>query len=68
MEKISQNTKHTNKTLKIDGIAYISALTTIRIPCHLDIALNGRRALNVLSDRKTFRFSFSSINNENTET
>ena len=29
MENMSQNTKQTNNTLKIDGIAYISAFTTI---------------------------------------
>lgn len=34
IEKISQNTRQTSRTLKIDGIAYIRALTTI---------YNGRR-------------------------
>lgn len=50
------------------GIAYMSALTTIRIPCHLEIARSGRSARNVLSDRNTFKFSFSSINKLNTDT
>lgn len=68
IEKINQNTKHTKRTLKMEGIAYIRALTTIRMPCHLDIARSGRRARNVRNDRRTRRFSFSSINNENTET
>lgn len=52
----------------MDGIAYMSALTTIRIPCQRDIALRGRKARNVLNERNTFKFSFSSINNENTDT
>lgn len=68
MEKINQNTKQTSNTLKMEGIAYISALTTIRIPCHRDMARKGRKARNVRNDRSTRRFSFSSINNENTET
>lgn len=68
IEKMSQNTKHTRSTLKMDGIAYIRALTTIRMPCHLDIARNGRNARKVRSDRRTFKFSFSSISNENTDT
>ena len=29
MENISQNTKHTKSTLKMDGMAYIRAFTTI---------------------------------------
>lgn len=68
IENINQNTKHTSNTLKILGIAYIRALTTIRIPCHREIALNGLSALNVLRDLKTFKFSFSSINKLNTDT
>lgn len=68
IENINQNTRHTNSTLKMLGIAYIKALTTILIPCHLDIARKGLRALNVLKDLKTFKFSFSSINKLNTET
>lgn len=65
---MSQKTKQTNKTLKMLGMAYIRAFTTIRIPCHRDIARNGRKARRVLSDLKTFKFSFSSINKLNTET
>jgi hypothetical protein len=52
----------------MEGIAYIKAFTTIRIPCHREIALNGRNARNVRKDLRTFKFSFSSISNENTET
>jgi hypothetical protein len=68
MENISQNTRHTNRTLKIDGMAYISALTTIRMPCHREMARNGRKARSVRNDRSTFKFSFSSMSKENTET
>lgn len=68
IENINQNTRHTNNTLKILGIAYIRAFTTIRIPCHRDIARNGLNARKVLNDLNTFRFSFSSINKLNTET
>lgn len=68
MEKISQKTRQTSNTLKIEGIAYMSALTTILIPCHLEIALSGRRARKVRRDLKTFKFSFSSISNEKTDT
>lgn len=68
MENINQNTKQTKRTLKMDGIAYINAFTTIRIPCHRDIARSGLNARNVLNDRKTFKFSFSSISNEITDT
>lgn len=68
MEKINQKTKQTRSTLKMEGIAYISALTTIRIPCQRDIARKGRNALNVRNDRNTFKFSFSSISNEKTDT
>lgn len=68
IEKMSQKTKHTNSTLKMDGMAYISAFTTIRMPCHREMARNGLRARNVLNERKTFKFSFSSINSENTDT
>lgn len=68
IEKISQKTRHTRSTLKIDGIAYINAFTTILMPCHRDIARSGRRARNVLSERSTFKFSFSSISNEKTDT
>lgn len=46
--KINQNIKHTSSTLKMDGIAWTSALTTTLIPCILDIALKGRNALSVL--------------------
>lgn len=45
---INQNIKHTNSTLKMEGIACTSALTTTLIPCILDIALKGRNALRVL--------------------
>lgn len=62
MEKINQKTRHTSSTLKILGMAYIKALTTILMPCHLLIALRGRRALSVRKERSTFKFSFSSIN------
>lgn len=68
MENMSQKTRHTSKTLKIEGIAYISALTTIRMPCQREIARSGRRARNVLKDRNTRKFSFSSMSNENIET
>lgn len=68
MEKINQNTKHTNNTLNILGIAYIRALTTMRIPCQRHIALSGRSALRVLKDLSTRRFSFSSIRRLNKET
>lgn len=52
----------------MEGIAYINAFTTIRIPCHRDIARSGRKARKVRNERKTRKFSFSSINKENTET
>lgn len=52
----------------MDGMAYIRAFTTIRIPCHRDIARSGRSALKVRKDLNTFKFSFSSMSNENTET
>lgn len=68
IEKINQNTKHTSSTLKMDGMAYISAFTTIRIPCQRDMARSGRNALNVRKDRNTFKFSFSSISSEKTDT
>ena len=81
MEKISQNTRQTSKTLKIEGIAYIKAFTTIWnkarliqvldpgtpfiidtfIPCHLEIALRGRKALNVLKDLRAVKFALPSI-------
>lgn len=38
------------------------------MPCHLEIALSGLRARNVLSDRNTLRFSFSSIKRLNMDT
>ena len=68
MEKMSQKTRQTRRTLKMLGIAYMRALTTIRIPCHLDIARNGRKARNVRSERNTFKFSFSSISKLKTDT
>lgn len=68
IEKINQNTKHTSSTLKMEGMAYIKAFTTILIPCHRDMARNGRKARKVRNDRSTLKFSFSSISNENTET
>lgn len=68
MENINQNTKQTNNTLKMLGIAYMSAFTTIRIPCHLEMALSGLNARKVLRDLNTFKFSFSSINKLNTDT
>lgn len=68
MENISQNTKQTSNTLKMLGMAYIRAFTTMRIPCHRDMARKGRKALKVLKDLKTFKFSFSSISKLNTET
>lgn len=52
----------------MEGMAYIKAFTTIRIPCHRDMARRGRRARSVRRERRTRRFSFSSISNENTET
>lgn len=68
IENINQNTKHTSSTLKMDGIAYINAFTTIRIPCQRDMARNGRNALSVRNERNTLRFSFSSISSEKTDT
>lgn len=68
IENINQKTKQTSKTLKIDGMAYINAFTTIRIPCQRDIARNGLSALSVRNDLNTLKFSFSSISNENIET
>lgn len=68
MEKMSQKTRHTSSTLKMDGMAYMRALTTILMPCQREMALRGRRARNVLSDRRTRKFSFSSINKEKTDT
>lgn len=68
MENISQNTKQTSNTLKILGMAYIRAFTTILMPCHLLIALSGRSALKVLKERSTLKFSFSSIKRLNKET
>lgn len=65
MENINQKTKHTSNTLKILGMAYINAFTTIRIPCHLLIALSGLNALRVLKDLRTFKFSFSSMSRLN---
>lgn len=50
------------------GMAYIKALTTIRIPCHRLIALSGRNALRVRKDLSTLKFSFSSINKLNKDT
>lgn len=38
------------------------------MPCHLEIARNGLKARNVLSDRNTLRFSFSSIKRLNMDT
>lgn len=54
--------------MKIDGIAYIRALTTIRMPCHRDMARRGRNARRVRNDLSTFKFSFSSIKREKTDT
>lgn len=68
MENINQKTKQTNNTLKILGIAYINAFTTILMPCHREIARKGRKARKVLRDLNTFKFSFSSINKLNTDT
>lgn len=68
MENMSQNTRHTNKTLKMLGMAYMRAFTTILMPCHRDIARKGLKARNVLSDLNIFKFSLSSISNENTDT
>lgn len=68
IENINQNTKQTKSTLKILGMAYINALTTIRMPCHLEMARKGRSALNVLNDLNTLRFSFSSISRLKTDT
>lgn len=68
MEKMSQKTRHTSKTLKIEGMAYIKALTTIRMPCQREMALSGLSARRVLRDRRTRKFSFSSMSNENIET
>ena len=61
IEKINQNTKHTNNTLIMDGMAYIKAFTTIFMPCHLDIALNGLKARRVRSERNAVRFALPSI-------
>ena len=48
MLNMSQNTRHTSRTLKIAGIAPINELTTTRMPSNRDKARSGRRALNVL--------------------
>ena len=50
IENINQNTKQTSRTLKIDGIAPINALTTTRMPSNLESAFNGLNARNVLMD------------------
>lgn len=68
MEKINQKTKQTRRTLKMLGIAYIRAFTTILIPCHRLMARKGRRARKVRKERKTRKFSFSSINKLKRET
>lgn len=68
MENINQKTKHTSSTLKMLGMAYIKAFTTIRIPCQREIARSGRRALKVRRDLSTFKFSFSSISKLKTDT
>lgn len=47
IQNISQNTRHTIRTLKIDGIAPSNAPTTTLIPSNLERALNGRKALKV---------------------
>lgn len=41
---------------------------SLKIKFYLEIARKGRNALKVRNDRNTFKFSFSSINKENTET
>ena len=38
------------------------------IPCQREIALSGLKALKVLNDLKTFKFSFSSISKLKIET
>lgn len=48
MANISQKIKHTNNTLKMDGMACTKAFTTTLIPCILDMARNGLNALSVL--------------------
>lgn len=68
IENINQKTRQTKSTLKMEGIAYMRAFTTIRMPCHREIARNGRRARSVRSDRSTFKFSFSSMRREKTDT
>merc|ERR1719330_88149 len=68
MEKMSQNTRHTSNTLKIEGMAYIRAFTTIFIPCHREMALKGLRALRVLRDRNAVRVEFPSTARLMTET
>lgn len=45
----------------------VCAIFTL-MPCHLEIALSGLRARNVLNDRNTLRFSFSSIKRLNMDT
>merc|ERR1712029_447024 len=41
-------------------MAYIRAFTTIFIPCHLEIALSGLKALNVLNDLKAVKLALLS--------
>ena len=42
-------------------MAYIKAFTTIFMPCHRDIALNGLKARRVRSERNAVRFALPSI-------
>lgn len=46
----------------------LSATIFTLMPCHREIALSGLRARNVLRDRNTLRFSFSSIKRLNMDT
>ena len=49
--KTNQKRKQTNNTFPIEGMQKIKASITTRIPCHLETALKGLKALNVLKAR-----------------
>ena len=55
IEKMSQKIMHTRNTLPMDGIAFINASTTTRMPWKRLNARNGRSALIVRKTRKTER-------------
>ena len=45
---INMNKPHTSKTLAIDGMDAMSAITTSFIPSSFEMTLRGRNALNAL--------------------